>query len=120
MVCKTLKNWLLSFENRIMRQNEVGLTKMMYSCIDKAARASCRSSKIALYETVDEYTKEHEGFSDLIVANFRFLFLNFFIFCFLVLVAFWAHRLVIYGKEKKKKRKKKKQKEREREIKEKT
>lgn len=70
----------------------------MYACLDLSARTSCRRSKIALYENADEYARaylnEHSGFSNLLLANFRSIFLFYFGFCLLVFVAFGVPRLV--------------------------
>ena len=62
--------------------------------MDKVARQACRSSKVSLFETLDEYVQEYSGFSDLALDNFRSIFLYYLLFCSLVFAIFCAFRLV--------------------------
>ena len=85
-----------------MRHAEHGMLNKMYDCTDNAARASCRGSKnsLSLFESIEAYMDDYEfsGFSDLVLDNFRFIFLYYFLFCSLVFVSFCVHHLVKYVK----------------------
>ena len=80
--------------NRILRNTENGLIWRTYDCADKLIRANCRASKVTMFETLEQFIDETTGFSDLVLDNFRFIFLYYFLFCSLVFVAFGVHHLV--------------------------
>ena len=79
---------------RLMSYTENGLSERLVYCIDQAARSSCRNSKIELFESLDQYIEEYSGFSHLVLANFRFIFLYYILYCSLAFVAFGVHHLV--------------------------
>ena len=71
----------------------------MYGCIDRVARNSLRSSKIALFENLEQYVQENSGgFSDLEFQNFRLIFLYYFLVCSLVFVVACVVHLVNFTK----------------------
>lgn len=63
-------------------------------CASEAGRASCRRSSISLYTNLDQYIQDHQVFSDLAVANFRLIFLHYFLLSSLIFAVFCTHRLV--------------------------
>lgn len=69
-----------------------------YDCFNKASRAPCRGSKNSLFECLEAYIDEHSSTSDLVLDNFRFIFLYYFLACSLVFVAFAVHLLVKFDK----------------------
>ena len=87
-----------SFLNRAMLHAEHGMLNKMYDCTDNASRASCRGSKISLFESIEAYVDEYLAFSDLVLGNFLFIFLHYFLFCSLVFVSFCVHHLVKFVK----------------------
>ena len=76
-----------------MRYTEQGFFKNQNDCINRAARSSCRRSNVLLIESLDAYLDEAEGFSGLVFANFRQIFLFYSFFCLLLCVAFAVHHL---------------------------
>ena len=86
-------NKFISFDPRIIRHNECGLFERMFDCLDQAAKASCRSSKLEVLESLDAYAEECTRFSNLGFYNFRFIFRYGLIICLLVFTAFCAHHL---------------------------
>ena len=83
----------------MLRHSENGLISRTYYCADKLSRANCRASKVTMFETLEQFIDEATGFSDLVLDNFRFIFLYYyFLFCSLVFVAFGVHHLVKYVK----------------------
>ena len=47
-----------------------------------------------MFDSLDQYTDEFYGFSDLVIENFRWIFIYYFLLCSLVFVAFTSHHLV--------------------------
>ena len=84
--------------NRMLRHSENGLISRTYNCADKLSRANCRASKVTMFETLEQFIDETTGFSDLVLDNFRFIFLYYFLFCSLVFVAFCVHHLFKFVK----------------------
>ena len=84
--------------DRIMRNAERGLMARLYDCIDTAASESCRTSKVTVFGTLEAYIDEHSHFANLVLDNFRFIFLYYFLACSLVFVAFAVHLLVKFDK----------------------
>lgn len=84
--------------NRALRQTEAGLFVRMTDCIEKSGRATCRASKIAIFRNLEDYLEEFSDTSDLVLDNFRFIFLYYFIVCSLVFVAFAGYHLVKFAK----------------------
>ena len=87
-----------------MLHGENGLAARLFDCIDKAARASCRRNEILMFETLEAYIDEYSGFSDLVLDNFRSIFLYYFLFCSLVFAAFSMYHLANLAKRRIKKR----------------
>lgn len=87
-----------SIGKMVLRNSEAGIISRSYDCIDTAARASCRSSKISLFESLESYTEFSSGFTDLVVENFKYILLNYFLVCSLVFVAFGLHHLIKIAK----------------------
>ena len=57
-----------------------------------------------MYETLDEYVEaESAGASDLVIENFRYIFLYYFLVCSLVSGAFLVHHMARFAKRKAKK-----------------
>ena len=77
-----------------MRHTENGMMSEMFACIDKQATASIRKDKVQVFETVEAFVDEFSGFSYLVLDNFRFIFLYYFLFGSLSLLAFFVHHLV--------------------------
>ena len=84
--------------NSVLRNTENGLISRTYDCADQSAQSNCRASKLSLLESLDAYIEEYSGFSDLVLDNFRFIFLYYFLACSLAFVAFDAHHLVKFVK----------------------
>lgn len=71
----------------------------MVDCIEKEAKESFRRNEIRLFSNLDEYLDEYSRFSDLVLDNFRFVFLYYFLFALLVIsIAFVHHGLVLFAK----------------------
>ena len=62
----------------------------MYHC-DQAARSSFRRSKIELFGNLEDYIEAYSEFSDLVLDNFRFIFLYYFLLCSLAFAVFCVH-----------------------------
>ena len=73
---------------------EVGLVNRMYGCIKNAASESFRNDEVNLFQKLEDYTDQYSGFSNLILNNFRFIFIFYFLFCSLPFLAFCLHHLV--------------------------
>ena len=82
------------FLNRIIRLAENGIFVRFLDCGDKIARTSCRSSKITLYENLNQYEQEYSGFSNLVLDNFYCTFHLYTLLCLLFFAAFAVHHLV--------------------------
>ena len=82
----------------MLRHSENGLISRTYYCADKLSRTNCRASKVTLFETLEQFIDETTGFSDLVLDNFRFIFLYYFLLCSLFFVAFCVHHLVKFVK----------------------
>lgn len=68
----------------------------MFDCTEQAGRKACRSSNVTLFEDLDQYSANYvgAGFSDLVLANFRFVFLYYGLFGALILVVAFLPHLV--------------------------
>lgn len=88
----------LTFFCRVRRQTESGLWSRMFDCTERAGRASCRASKVSIFESLDEYVSTYSSSSDLSMNNFHLIFLYYFLFCSLIFVAFCLHHLVKFIK----------------------
>lgn len=89
---------VLFLENRIQQHTEHGYFVKSNLCTEQVAKKACRLSKIKIYDRVDEYVNDFLHFSDLVLANFRYIFLDFFAFCSFVFVIFCVHRSIGYAK----------------------
>lgn len=83
----------LSF-NRILRHTESGLMARIFDCVNQLGRSNCRASKVTIFESLKAFVEEYLKFADLCMANFRLIFLYFFLFNALVTGAFGVHHLV--------------------------
>lgn len=79
---------------RITLYSEGGLFVKFYNGLDEEKERASRAEKVVLIGNVEQYIAEYSGFSDLDLANFRFIFLYYALFCSLVFAAFCAHHLV--------------------------
>lgn len=77
----------------IRRHSENGLWNRMFDCTDSAAKAACRALKITVFETKEQYINDFSGSPDLVLNNFYFIFLYYFLFCSLIFAAFILHHL---------------------------
>ena len=84
--------------NRTTFRTEHGLMRKMENCMAQSAESSCRASRITVIGDVDQYTEEYTAASDLVLENFRYIFLYHFLICSLLLLAFGLHHLARLAK----------------------
>lgn len=78
-----------------MRHTENGVFTRLQDCFERVGKTSLRSSsKMSVFESVEDYENEYSNFSDLVLDNFRIIFLYYFLFCSLLLATFYVHQLL--------------------------
>ena len=93
-----LHNSILTSSPSIMSYNEDGLLGRIYQSFANEKERLARVHQVALFESTEEFVGEHSGFSNLGIKNFMYIFIYYFLFGSLVLVAFCVHRLVGFAK----------------------
>ena len=81
-----------------MLYNENGLMENLFASTDRISGASSRKGGISIFETLEDYVEEHVGFADLVLSNFRFIFIYYALICSLVFLTFCVHHLVNFVK----------------------
>ena len=76
-----------------MRHVENGLISQMYECASKLAQKNCRASEVTMFDSLESYTEDYTSFDDLVLQNFKHIFIYYFLLCSLVFVAFTVHHL---------------------------
>ena len=72
---------------------ESGLMQQMHRCLDQTAESTCRN-KFKIYRSLSEFVEEAEGYSNLVLENFQYIFLYHLLACSLVFAAFCLHHSV--------------------------
>ena len=71
----------------------------MFDCIAKQAKDVFRNEGISLFTNVEAYVEAYAGFSDLVLDNFRFVFLYYFLFGLQIFAVAFVHQcLVMFSK----------------------
>ena len=70
---------------------ESGLIQQSYRCLSQAAESTCRKNKFKIFGSLSEFVEESEGYSNLVLENFQYIFLYHLLACSLVFAAFCLH-----------------------------
>lgn len=82
--------------HRTVRSNEYGLTNRMFECIVKSAKSVVRNNEFSLFANLKSYIEEFSGsFSNLILENFRYIFIYYFLFILLAFAVCVGHRVLV-------------------------
>lgn len=71
-----------------MLYNEHGISSKLTQCFDRVTKEACRVSGVLVFRDLDKFVESRSGFSNLVLDNFRFILLYYFLFCSMVFVAF--------------------------------
>lgn len=70
------------------------MTSNVYRCFGRVAKEACRVGKIEVFRDLSKFVEAHTVFSNLVLANFAFIFKFYALFCALTFTAFCVHHLV--------------------------
>lgn len=82
----------------ILRNTENGIMSQLFVCVRQASQDTCRASRVSIFESIESFVEEFSEFSDLVLENFRYIFLYHFLICSLVFVTFGVHCMVKFAR----------------------